>query len=163
MIIAKVKNAEYIINGELGEKLMFFTEDGFCDIISIHDVKSLITSGKTIKTKHKYDKEIFQIQLEIGSDIEKLCEFNSLGEIVFFNKDFLASLIDEYNTKYLSVNGFAKKAGISKSTLKRKILEEKVSGVITLYSESNKVSAYAIPENSEVLWYCASLKTGYFS
>lgn len=151
MFIVKVKDVSSVIEDLTGERLMFFTKDGYCDVISIHDVKSLLLSGKIIKTKYILDPDILKINLELGHNMEKLCEFNDLGQIVFFDKDFLVSLISKQEQKYLSVNNFAKLKNLSESTVKRKILSDDISGVIALYSDNNKISAYAIPENAEVL------------
>lgn len=150
MIIARVKEAKFINPNFNGEHLMFFNKDGHCGIISIHNVRSLITSGKVILTDFKYDIDVFNLELELGENIEKLCEFNQDGQIVFFNRDFLSSIINHEEEKYVSLGVFAEKHNISKSKAKKMALSGDITGVIPIYSTNGRVSAYVVPNDAEL-------------
>ena len=150
MIIARVRDASYIHPDFNGEHLMFFSRYGSCGIISIYNIRSLITSGKTILTDYKFDLDILKLELEIGDNIKKLCEFNSDGEIIFFDRSFLASLINHSEEEYVSLAVFAEKNNISKSKAKKMALDGKIEGVIPIHSTTGRISAYVVPKDAEI-------------
>lgn len=149
MLIAKVFESKYINPEFSGEQLIAF-KDGFCDIISIYDVRRILTSGFIRELEYLYDKDILNIELELGENVIKLCEINNDGQIVFFSKAFLLSLIDHTSEKYISLSMFAEKNKVSKSFVKKKAQSGKIAGIIPIYSSNGNISAYIVPEDAVV-------------
>lgn len=149
MIITKVFESKYINPEFSGEQLIAF-KDGFCDIVSIYDIRKILSSGLIGKLEHPYDKDILNIELELGENVIRLCEINNDGQIIFFDKSFLLALIDHSSEKYISLSVFAEKNKVSKSFVKKKAQAGKIAGIIPIYSSNGNISAYIVPEDAVI-------------
>lgn len=154
ILITKVKDCSFISKELKGEHLVYFVPDGkynfLCDILPFTNLKLFIKSnGAGYCPKYSMAKDVLNIELEMQDIIEKVISIDN-NEVIFHDKNILDKVLFKEET-YLSATEFARSNKLSKSTIKRKILEGKINGVIPIHSENMKVSAYVIPENAEIL------------
>ena len=141
------------------EGFVLFFNNQTAKIASTNEIKNMLINVKNLqqyqemikRNKHYYyNPEILKLELETKELYEQVLRIDEDGEIHFNSYDFLKKLLYVQDTKYISLSDFALNNNCSKTTIKNKIKEGKIDGVIAIYSKKGNVSAYVIPEDSKI-------------